>query len=36
MQICTIMQLGEAITCTRQSLNVTLEKKKTLKYAGAI
>ena len=35
MQICTIMQLGEAITCTRQSLNVTLEKK-TFKYAGAI
>ena len=27
MQICTIMQLGEATTCTHQSLNVTWAKE---------
>ena len=27
MRICTIMQLGEATTCTHQSLNVTWAKE---------
>ena len=35
MQICTIMQLGEATTCTHQKPKRNMGKR-TFKYAGAI
>jgi len=36
MRIFTIMQLGEATTCTNQSRNVTWAKELMKKYEGAM